>query len=101
MTAVDADGNPIVLDEETAEGEGEGAGAPVAEGVDEGAEGAEDAAAAAADEAAADAEGAAPAGDDAAAEQPTRVPSRPMVPSRLRELPNKVTLPPQRGRPCE
>lgn len=71
VTAVDADGNPIVLDEETAEGEGEGAGAPVAEGVDEGAEGAEDAAAAAADEAAADAEGAAPAGDDAAAEQPT------------------------------
>ena len=71
VTAVDADGNPIVLDEETAEGEGEGAEAPVAEGVDEGAEGAEDAAAAAADEAAADAEGAAPAGDDAAAEQPT------------------------------
>lgn len=75
VTAVDADGNPIVLDEETAEGEGEGEGegaeAPVAEGVDEGAEGAEDAAAAAADEAAADAEGAAPAGDDAAAEQPT------------------------------
>ena len=81
VTAVDADGNPIVLDEETAEGEGEGAAegaaegegaeAPVAEGVDEGAEGAEDAAAAAADEAAADAEGAAPAGDDAAAEQPT------------------------------
>lgn len=63
VTAVDADGNPITLDE--------GAEAPMAEGVDEGAEGAEDAAAAAADEAAADAEGAAPAGDDAAAEQPT------------------------------
>ena len=55
VTATDADGNPIVLDEETAEGEGEasaegategeGAEAPVAEGVDEGAEGAEDAAA--------------------------------------------------------
>lgn len=80
VTAVDADGNPIVLDEETAEGEGEapaegtaegeGAEAPVAEGVDEGAEGAEDAAAAAAYEAAADTEGAAPAGDDAAVEQP-------------------------------
>lgn len=62
VTAVDADGNPITLDE--------GAEAPMAEGVDEGAEGAEDAAAAAADEAAADAEGAAPAGDDAAVEQP-------------------------------
>lgn len=81
VTAVDADGNPITLDEGAADGEGEapaegtaegeGAEAPVAEGVDEGAEGAEDAAAAAADEAAADAEGAAPAGDDAAAEQPT------------------------------
>lgn len=80
VTAVDADGNPITLDEGAADGEGEapaegtaegeGAEAPVAEGVDEGAEGAEDAAAAAADEAAADAEGAAPAGDDAA-EQPT------------------------------
>lgn len=71
VTAVDADGNPITLDEGAADGEGEGAEAPVAEGVDEGAEGAEDAAAAAADEAAADTEGAAPAGDDAAAEQPT------------------------------
>ena len=80
VTAVDADGNPITLDEGAADGEGEapaegtaegeGAEAPVAEGVDEGAEGAEDAAAAAADEAAADTEGAAPAGD-AAAEQPT------------------------------
>ena len=77
VTAVDADGNPIVLDEGAVEGEGAGEQAdasaegeePVAEGVDEGAEGAEDAAAAAADEAAADAEGAAPAGDDA--EQPT------------------------------
>ena len=79
VTAVDADGNPITLDEGAADGEGEapaegtaegeGAEAPVAEGVDEGAEGAEDAAAAAADEAAADVEGAAPAGDDA--EQPT------------------------------
>ena len=77
VTAVDADGNPIVLDEGAVEGEGAGeqvdASAegeePVAEGVDEGAEGAEDAAAAAADEAAADVEGAAPAGDDA--EQPT------------------------------
>lgn len=78
VTAVDADGNPITLDEGAADGEGEapaegtaegeGAEAPVAEGVDEGAEGAEDAAAAAADEAAADAEGAAPAGD--AADQP-------------------------------
>ena len=81
VTAVDADGNPITLDEGAADGEGEapaegtaegeGAEAPVAEGVDEGAEGAEDAAAAAADEAAADTEGAAPAGDAAAAEQPT------------------------------
>lgn len=81
VTAVDADGNPITLDEGAADGEGEapaegtaegeGAEAPVAEGVDEGAEGAEDAAAVAADEAAADAEGAAPAGDDAAADQPT------------------------------
>lgn len=80
VTAMDADGNPIVLDEDAvvAEGEtgdapaaeGEGAEDAVAEGVDEGAEGAEDAAAAAADEAAADTEGAAPAGDDAAAEQP-------------------------------
>ena len=77
VTAVDADGNPIVLDEGAVEGEGAGeqvdASAegeePVAEGVDEGAEGAEDAAAVAADEAAADAEGAAPVGDDA--EQPT------------------------------
>lgn len=77
VTAVDADGNPIVLDEGAVEGEGAGEQAdasaegeePVAEGVDEGAEGAEDAAAAAADEAAADVEGAAPAGDDA--EQPT------------------------------
>lgn len=77
VTAVDADGNPIVLDEGAVEGEGAGEQAdasaegeePVAEGVDEGAEGAEDAAAVAADEAAADAEGAAPAGDDA--EQPT------------------------------
>lgn len=78
VTAVDADGNPITLDEGAADGEGEapaegtaegeGAEAPVAEGVDEGAEGAEDAAAAAADEAAADTEGAAPAGD--AADQP-------------------------------
>lgn len=56
VTAVDADGNPITLDEGAADGEG--------------AEGAEDAAAAAADEAAADTEGAAPAGDDAAVEQP-------------------------------
>ena len=81
VTAVDADGNPITLDEGAADGEGEapaegtaegeGAEAPVAEGVDEGAEGAEDAAAAAADEAVADTEGAAPAGDDAAVEQPT------------------------------
>lgn len=53
VTAVDADGNPIVLDEGAVEGEGAGeqtdASAegeePVAEGVDEGAEGAEDAAA--------------------------------------------------------
>ena len=77
VTAVDADGNPIVLDEGAVEGEGarrgqadgrRGARRPH-EGVDEGAEGAEDAAAVAAEEAAADAEGAAPAGDDA--EQPT------------------------------
>lgn len=94
ITAVDADGNPVAIDDGTAaegaeggqndggaegagdaaaEGEGtaegEGAEAPVAEGVDEGAEGAEDAAAAAADEVATDTEGAAPAGD-AGADQP-------------------------------
>lgn len=69
VTAVDADGNPITLDEGAADGEGEAPAEGTAEG--EGAEGAEDAAAAAADEAVADTEGAAPAGDDAAAEQPT------------------------------
>lgn len=72
-TAIDADGNPITLEGDAAAGEG--AEAPVAEGVDEGAEGAEGAAGAAADEVAADgaaagAEGAAPAGDGAA-DQPT------------------------------
>lgn len=82
VTAVDADGNPITLDEGavTAEGESgaegdqaaEGASdeAAVAEGVDEGAEGAEGAAADAAGEAAAaEGEGDAASGDTAA-EQP-------------------------------